>query len=108
MASFSDSLVSLSCVLATRFNILMWHRMRTPFVRFTSTIIPEDVEHMGIGSEGYVVLKCGRKFVGIELNPSYFRVVRKNQGSILRERTQTTLDSLWEESSAQVQEEVGA
>ena len=28
---------------------------------------------MGIGSEGYVALKTGRKFIGIELKESYFR-----------------------------------
>jgi DNA modification methylase len=32
----------------------------------------------GIGSEGYVALQHGRKFVGIELKPSYWRVARKN------------------------------
>jgi hypothetical protein len=32
----------------------------------------------GIGSEGYQSLKMGRKFVGIELKPSYFRVACQN------------------------------
>ena len=32
----------------------------------------------GIGSEGYVALKNGRKFVGIELKESYFRVAADN------------------------------
>lgn len=32
----------------------------------------------GIGSEGYVALKHGRKFVGCELKPSYWAVARKN------------------------------
>lgn len=32
----------------------------------------------GIGSEGYVALKHERKFVGIELKPSYFSAARKN------------------------------
>jgi len=32
----------------------------------------------GIGSEGFVSLQHGRKFVGIELKPSYWRVARKN------------------------------
>jgi DNA modification methylase len=27
----------------------------------------------GIGSEGYVAIKMGRKFVGVELKESYFR-----------------------------------
>lgn len=33
---------------------------------------------MGIGSEGYVSLKQGRKFIGIELKPSYFNVACRN------------------------------
>jgi len=32
----------------------------------------------GIGSEGYVALKMGRKFVGAELKDSYFRIAVKN------------------------------
>lgn len=32
----------------------------------------------GIGSEGYVALQHGRKFVGIELKPGYWKVARKN------------------------------
>jgi DNA modification methylase len=27
---------------------------------------------MGIGSEGYVALRCGRKFVGMELSSAYY------------------------------------
>lgn len=34
----------------------------------------------GIGSEGYVAVKMGRKFIGIELKPSYFNVAIKNLG----------------------------
>jgi hypothetical protein len=33
---------------------------------------------MGIGSEGYVSLKCGRRFVGAELKAAYFRQAIKN------------------------------
>jgi hypothetical protein len=33
---------------------------------------------MGIGSEGVVSLEEGRKFVGTELNPAYFRQAAKN------------------------------
>jgi DNA modification methylase len=29
---------------------------------------------MGVGSEGVMSLRCGRKFIGIELKPSYFSV----------------------------------
>ena len=37
---------------------------------------PEDLvlsPFMGIGSEGYMSLKLGRKFIGIELKESYFK-----------------------------------
>lgn len=33
---------------------------------------------MGIGSEGYVALKTGRKFIGTELKESYYRTAVKN------------------------------
>lgn len=33
---------------------------------------------MGIGSEGYIALKHGRKFIGIELKESYYRVALQN------------------------------
>jgi hypothetical protein len=33
---------------------------------------------MGIGSEGFVAIKCGRKFVGIELAEKYFRPACRN------------------------------
>ena len=33
---------------------------------------------MGIGSEGWGALKCGRRFVGFELKPAYFRQAVKN------------------------------
>ena len=33
---------------------------------------------MGIGSEGWAALKAGRRFVGSELKPAYFRQARKN------------------------------
>lgn len=32
----------------------------------------------GIGSEGYTALKWGRKFIGIELKPEYYRVAQRN------------------------------
>ena len=32
----------------------------------------------GIGSEGHVALKMGRRFIGFELKPSYFEQARKN------------------------------
>lgn len=33
---------------------------------------------MGIGSEGYSALKCGRRFIGVELKEAYFRQAIKN------------------------------
>lgn len=42
---------------------------------------PNDVvlsPFMGIGSEGYVSLQMGRRFVGVELKDSYFRQAREN------------------------------
>jgi DNA modification methylase len=32
----------------------------------------------GIGSEGHVAIKTGRKFVGVELKPSYYRIACQN------------------------------
>jgi DNA modification methylase len=34
--------------------------------------------YAGIGSEGYIALKNGRRFVGIELKRSYYEQARKN------------------------------
>jgi DNA modification methylase len=45
----------------------------------------------GIGSEGFKALELGRKFVGIELKPSYFRTAHKNLERVISQRTQTTL-----------------
>ena len=42
---------------------------------------PDDIvlsPFMGIGSEGYVSLEMGRKFVGIELKQSYFKQACQN------------------------------
>jgi DNA modification methylase len=33
---------------------------------------------MGIGSEGYISLKMGRKFIGAELKESYFNLAVRN------------------------------
>lgn len=43
----------------------------------------------GIGSEGYVSLQEGRRFVGIELKESYFNVAKDNLSDVL---IQTSLD----------------
>ena len=45
----------------------------------------------GIGSEGFKALELGRKFVGVELKPSYFRTAHKNLERAMQSRTQTTL-----------------
>jgi len=37
---------------------------------------------MGIGSEGYVARQMGRRFVGIELKPSYYRQAVQNVATI--------------------------
>lgn len=45
----------------------------------------------GIGSEGFESVRLGRKFIGIELKPSYFRVAVGNLERAERERYQPTL-----------------
>lgn len=39
---------------------------------------------MGIGSEGYVALELGRRFVGFELKPSYYDVAVKNLSHVVK------------------------
>lgn len=46
----------------------------------------------GIGSEGYVAVSKGRRFVGIELKPSYFRCAVNNLKQAEVEANQLTLD----------------
>lgn len=46
---------------------------------------------MGIGSEGVVALQNGRRFVGVELKPSYYEQSVKNCAAV----TETTQTSLW-------------
>jgi DNA modification methylase len=41
---------------------------------------------MGIGSEGYVALELGRKFVGVELKASYFEQAIRNLASAATEQ----------------------
>ena len=44
----------------------------------------------GIGSEGHVAIKTGRRFIGVELKPSYYRIACKNMRTAedsLREST---------------------
>ena len=52
---------------------------------------PDDIvlsPFMGIGSEGFVALELGRKFVGIELKRSYFEQAVKNLSQACREQAQ--------------------
>ena len=46
----------------------------------------------GIGSEGYQAIKMGRRFIGIEVKPSYFEVGCKNLMMAEAESRQRTLD----------------
>jgi DNA modification methylase len=45
----------------------------------------------GIGSTGYIALKLNRRFVGVELKPSYYRSAIANLGRALAEREQPGL-----------------
>ena len=52
---------------------------------------PDDIvlsPFMGIGSEGFVSLELGRRFVGIELKRSYYEQAVKNLDSATKEKTQ--------------------
>lgn len=54
----------------------------------------------GIGSTGHVALKHGRKYVGIELKPSYYRIAVKNlRAAEAQAHAPTLFDGLWEEAS---------
>lgn len=52
---------------------------------------PNDVvlsPFMGIGSEGYVSLQMGRRFVGVELKRSYYEQAVRNLAGVLENRAQ--------------------
>lgn len=52
---------------------------------------PDDVvlsPFMGIGSEGFVSLQMGRRFVGVELKDSYYRQAVANLAAAMRDQTQ--------------------
>lgn len=56
--------------------------------------LPEEVvlsPFAGIGSEGYVAIKTGRKFLGIELKESYYDVACKHLESAVREASASRL-----------------
>lgn len=46
---------------------------------------------LGIGSEGYESVRLGRKFIGFELKPSYFRVACENLASAVARRESGSL-----------------
>lgn len=52
---------------------------------------------MGIGSEGYVSVKLGRRFIGCELKPSYWKQAVAN---LRRAEAEATAPSLFDESEA--------
>lgn len=55
---------------------------------------PEDLvlsPFAGIGSEGYVSLQKGRRFIGIELKESYWKAAKKNLATIENSPTQLSL-----------------
>ena len=45
----------------------------------------------GLGSAGHVALKTGRKFIGVELKPSYYRIACKNMRAAEESRSEKTL-----------------
>lgn len=52
---------------------------------------PDDIvlsPFMGIGSEGYVSLEMGRRFVGVELKKSYYQQATRNLENVLKNRAQ--------------------
>ncbi len=53
----------------------------------------------GIGSEGYVAVKTGRRFIGIELKPSYYEQARRNLMHAESEVKSGTLFDLLDEAS---------
>ncbi len=55
----------------------------------------------GIGSEGYVALKMGRRFIGSELKPSYFQLAKQNLDGANR-------DTLWDCSTFKGQKPDGS
>jgi len=52
----------------------------------------------GIGSEGYCALKMNRRFVGVELKPSYFEQCVANLEAAEAERSQRTIFDVLDES----------
>ena len=51
----------------------------------------------GIGSEGYVTLQMGRRFVGAELKASYYQQAARNLAMAMR----GTADMFWQRNACQ-------
>ncbi len=54
----------------------------------------------GIGSTGYEAVRLGRRFVGCELKPSYWRIAVKNLETAAHKKVQPTLFDLLESEAA--------
>lgn len=54
----------------------------------------------GIGSEGYEALRLGRRFVGVELKPSYFRIAKTNLQTIEAQTKRVDLFTYAEQQAA--------
>ena len=72
-------------LLLTQLSLQTWHApdvIRRALQLWTN---PQDVvlsPFMGIGSEGYVSIEMDRRFIGIELKESYFKVASRNLSGI--------------------------
>lgn len=69
----------------------MWH------TETSTCIVSQSVVTAGIASEGVEALRCGRRFVGVELKPSYFATAVKNLREAAARAGQPNLFSLVEE-----------
>ena len=52
---------------------------------------------MGVGSEVYSAVKNGRRGIGVELKPSYYRQAVKNCAAALEDADAQTLEFAWTE-----------
>ena len=55
---------------------------------------------MGVGSEVYAAVELGRRAVGIELKPSYYRQAQKNLNIAARDRLKNQERILWSEDAS--------
>ena len=52
---------------------------------------------MGVGSEVYSAVKNGRRGIGVELKPSYYRQAEKNVAAALEDAEESTAEFTWNE-----------